>query len=64
MTEYTQWDKIWFDGTPVNGVQATGTLTFSGTADSGETVLIGTETYEFDSGDGVTAGNIVVDISV
>ena len=49
--------------TPVNGVQATGTLTFSGAVSDGETVTIGTDVYEFDDDSSVTAGNIAVDVS-
>lgn len=49
--------------TPVNAVQATGTLTFSGVVSDGETVTIGTDIYEFDTDSSVTSGNILVDVS-
>lgn len=49
--------------TPVNAVAATGTLTFTDAASDGETVTIGKNIYEFDTGDGVAEGNIAVDIS-
>jgi hypothetical protein len=49
--------------TPVNAVQATGTLTFSDAVSDGETVTIGTDTYEFDTDESVTEGNILVDVS-
>jgi len=45
------------------GVKAVGTLTYSSTTADGEVVVIGTETYEFDTDSSVTAGNIAVDIS-
>jgi len=50
--------------TPVNAVAATGTLTISGVVIDGETVTIGTDVYEFaaDAAQGVTEGNIAVDI--
>jgi len=49
--------------TPVNGVSASGTLTFSGVVADGQTVTIGTDIYEFDTDASVTAGNILVDVS-
>lgn len=53
--------------TPVNAVQATGALTFSGVVSDGETVTIvsesGTDVYEFDDDSSVTEGNIAVDVS-
>lgn len=49
--------------TPVNAVQATGTLTISGVGVDGETITIGTDIYELDTDDSYTAGNIQVDIS-
>jgi len=49
--------------TPVNAVAATGTLTFSGTVSDGEVVVIGDDTYEFDTDASVTEGNILVDVS-
>ena len=45
------------------GVKAVGTLTFSSTTADGEVVVIGEETYEFDTNATITAGNILVDIS-
>lgn len=47
----------------VNAVASTGKLTVSGTADDGEKVNIGEETYELDTDASVTGGNITVDIS-
>lgn len=49
--------------TPVNAVQATGTLTCSDAVSDGETVTIGDDVYEFDTDSSVTAGNIAVDVS-
>jgi phage tail sheath gpL-like len=51
------------EGTPVNGVAATGTLTFTGVVTDGQTVTIGTRVYEFDTNATVTAGNVAVDVS-
>jgi len=62
-TEYVQMFKPWFDGNPVAGVKGTGTLTISGVVSDTETVTIGSNTYEFDTNDTYTAGNIQVDIS-
>ena len=45
------------------GVKAVGTLTFSNTTADAEVVVIGTETYEFDTGGAVTAGNILVNVA-
>ncbi len=50
-------------GTPVNAANASGTLTLSGAVSDGETVTIGNDVYEFDTGDGVEEGNIAVDVS-
>ena len=61
--EYTQMFKTWFSGTPVNAKKATATLTLSGVVSDGEKVVIGLNTYEFDTNDTYTAGNIQVDIS-
>lgn len=56
------------NGTPVNAVAATGTLTISGVVKNGETITLGGEVYEINSAkdkDGVLipSGNIDVDIS-
>ncbi len=54
------------EGTPVNAVNATGTLTISGVVKDGETVTIGTDVYEFltDEDQSKSAStNIAVDIS-
>ena len=48
---------------PSDGLQASGTLTFTGVTDEGELVVIGARTYEFDTGGGVTSGRVAVDIS-
>lgn len=53
------------EGTPVNAVNATGTLTISGVAVDGETVTIGEDVYEFAADEEARAslGHIAVDIS-
>lgn len=53
------------EGTPVNAVAATGTLTFTDAVSDGEVVVIGTDTYEFDTDAEatITEGNIRVDVS-
>jgi hypothetical protein len=50
-------------GTPVDGVAATGVVTFSGVVSDGDTVTIGADVYEFDTDSSVAAGNIAVDVS-
>jgi hypothetical protein len=56
---------ILIEGTPVNAVAATGTLTLTDVATDDETVTIGTDVYEFaaDAAQTVTSGNIAVDIT-
>jgi len=57
---------ILIEGTPVNAVAATGTLTLDGgVVVHGETVTIGDDTYEFAADDAqtVSAGNVAVDIT-
>lgn len=51
------------EGTPVNAVAAVGTLTLTGSVSDGEVVVIGDDTYEFDTNASVTEGNILVDVS-
>jgi hypothetical protein len=51
------------ESTPVNAVASTGKLTVSGTADDGEKVNIGDETYELDADASVTEGNVAVNIA-
>lgn len=53
------------NGTPVNAVAASGTLTISGVAVDSETVTIGDDIYEFaaDVAQTVTGDNIAVDIT-
>jgi len=54
------------EGTPVNAVNATGTLTISGVVKDGETVTIGSDVYEFladESQSKSASTNIPVDIS-
>lgn len=53
------------EGTPVNAVAAIGTLTFSDAVTDAEVVVIGDETYEFDTDAEatITEGNIRVDVS-
>ena len=50
-------------GTPVNAVNAYATLTFTGSVSDAETITIGADVYEFDTGGGVTEGHIAVDVS-
>lgn len=52
------------EGTPVNAVASTATLTFTGAVTDGETVTIGDSTYEFDTDEKVEEGNISVDVSL
>lgn len=62
--EYTQFYKKWFSSsTPLAGVKAVGTLTFTGVVADTQTVTIGSEVYEFDTTGAVTAGRILVDVS-
>ena len=62
--DFIQVDSVVFPtGTPVNAVNATGTLTFTGVVADTQLVTIGTEVYEFDASGGVTTGNIAVDVS-
>ena len=51
------------NATPVNAVAAAGTLTLVGDVEDGETFIIGTETYEFDTDSVVTGANIAIDVS-
>lgn len=46
-----------------NGTKSTGTLTFAGVVNDGQTVTIGTKVFEFDTNSSVGAGNIAVDVS-
>lgn len=50
------------DGKSLAGEKASGSLSFFENAADGETVSIGSDTYEFDSGDGVTDNYITVPI--
>jgi len=50
-------------GSPVNAVNAYATLTFTGSVSDTETITIGADVYEFDTGGGVTEGHIAVDVS-
>jgi hypothetical protein len=58
-------DVIIPNGTPVNAVAASGTLTVSGVVIDSETVTVGADVYEFaaDAAQSVTGGNIAVDIT-
>lgn len=49
--------------TPVNAVNATGTLTFTDVVADGQTVTIGTEVYEFKTSGSATGTNIKVDVA-
>lgn len=53
------------EGTPVNAVNATATLTISGVVVDGQTVTFGADVYEFaaDEAQTVTEGHIAVDIT-
>lgn len=63
-TEYQQFFKKWFsDAHPIAGVKATATLTISNVVSDGEKVVIGSNTYEFDNNDTITAGSITVDMT-
>jgi len=46
-----------------DGAKAAGTLTFTGVVADGQTVTIGASVYEFDTGGGVTPGNVAVNVS-
>lgn len=49
------------EGTPVNAVAASGTLTFTGAIAFGDTVTIGADVYEFvEKAEDVTKGNIAI----
>ena len=50
-------------GTPVDSAVAGGTLTFSATANDGETIVLGDTTFEWDTDGSVTSGNVSLDIS-
>jgi hypothetical protein len=49
--------------TPVNAVAATSVLTMADVGVHGDILIIGADTYELDTGAGITEGNIQVDIS-
>jgi hypothetical protein len=49
--------------TPVNAVNESGTLTFSGVVADAQTVTIGTEVYEFKTSGSAGTGKIKVDVS-
>lgn len=54
----------WFsDATPKNPKTATATLTFTGVVADAQTVIIGTETYEFKASGDAETGKIKVDVS-
>ena len=62
--DYTRiFKKPWSESVPQNAVKASGVLTVSGVVIEGETITIGDDTYEFESGGSITEGNIDVDIS-
>lgn len=50
-------------GTPVNAVNATGTLTFTGVVADAQTVTIGSSIYEFKTSGSAGEGKIKVDVS-
>jgi phage tail sheath gpL-like len=49
--------------TPVNAVNAVGTLTFTGVVADTQLVTIGSDIYEFDTNSTITSGHIAVDVS-
>ena len=51
------------EGTPVNAKAADATITFSDSVSNGEKVIIGDDTYEFDTDSDTEEGNIAVDVS-
>lgn len=56
--------KYFGDSVPQNAKKASAVLTVTGSATDGKVVSIGDDTYEFDpSDDGVTSGNIKIDLS-
>lgn len=61
--EYTQMFKPWFHGTPVNAKKASATISFDDVISDTETITIGSNVYEFDYTDAVTAGRIKIDMT-
>jgi len=56
-------DRVDNAATITQDAAATGTLTFSGVVADGQTINISTDRYEYDTGDGVAAGNIELDLN-
>lgn len=54
---------VTLDGASVTGSRATGELSITGNLSENETVTIGDDTFEFDTDDSYTAGNIPVKLS-
>ena len=63
--EYKQFFQKWFSNSvPQNAVKANATFTLNGNVSDGELVVLGENTYEFDTNGTVTSGNIKVDVSI
>lgn len=62
--KYQQFFSKWYSGTAQNAVKATATFTLDGNVSDGELVVLGENTYEFDTNGTVTSGNIKVDVSI
>ena len=59
----TIFHKPWFHGTPVNAKKASATISFDDVISDTETITIGSNVYEFDYTDAVTAGRIKIDMT-
>ena len=55
----TVFHKPWFSGNPQNAKKAFATISFSGVISDTETITIGSNVYEFDYTDAITAGRII-----
>ena len=59
----TIFHKPWFTGAPQNAKKASATISFSDVISDTETITIGSNVYEFDYTDAVTAGRIKIDMT-